>query len=84
MVNYSVLFCLFRMQYSTNLLSEDKSGCNTHQGRRGQFLKEKHENMILHGMENYGSDISSDQQELESTSATVRFLQQLVRQEPPQ
>ena len=51
MVNYSVLFCLFRMQYSTNLLSEDKSGCNTHQGRRGQFLKEKHKNIILHIME---------------------------------
>ena len=32
-------------------------------------------------MENYGND-THDQQELESTSATAQFLQQLVRQEP--
>ena len=73
------------MQYSTNLLSEDKSGCNTHQGRRGQFLKEKHKNIILHIMEWKTMEVinTCDWQKLESTSATARFLQQLVRQDPP-
>ena len=43
----SVLLRFVRTLYSTNLMSEDMSGCSTHQGRRGQFLKEKHVNLIL-------------------------------------
>ena len=43
----SVLLRFVRKLYSTNLMSEDMSGCSTHQGRRGQFLKEKHVNLIL-------------------------------------
>ena len=34
-------------------MSEDMSGCSTHQGRRGQFLKEKHVNLILASKEEF-------------------------------
>ena len=44
-----MLFRFVRKLYSTNLMSADMSGCSTHQGRRGQFLKDKHRNIILHG-----------------------------------